>query len=396
MTISYKYVIIGGGMAADAAARGIRQLDEHQSILMFSTEQYEPYNRPPLSKGLWGKTPLNRIYRKTSDLGIDIRLNCSIHSINPTQQVVFDDQGKPYQYEKLLIATGADPIHLPSDNSEIIYYRTLMDYHKLRSLADQKNRFVVIGGGYIGSEIAASLSANGKQVSMIFPEAGICARTFPSDLSLKTNQLFEEHGVKVLTSRFVKQVISNTAETLVITNRGETLSTDGVVAGLGVRPNVALAQSIGLKIGRGIMVDSHLETSQPGIFAAGDCIDFFTPILNRVIWAEHEEHANQSGQCAGRIMAGSDETYTFLPSAYSDLFDFGYESIGILDSRLQMVSDWIEPYKKGAVYTLQDHHVVGILFINMAGRLEQARQVLAAKEVVRPKDLIGRILPKES
>src|SRR5436190_7334180 len=146
---SSKYLIVGGGMTADAAARAIRETDPKGSIAILSAETHPPYNRPPLSKGLWkGDDPAKTVWRGTDTIGIELRLGRRATAINTKQKTVIDDRGNALSYEKLLLATGGTPRRLPLQTSQIIYYRTFADYTRLRALANEKLRFVVLGGGF--------------------------------------------------------------------------------------------------------------------------------------------------------------------------------------------------------------------------------------------------------
>ena len=160
---SYKYLIIGGGMTADAAIDGIRKVDSTGEIGLVSAELHAPYDRPPLSKGLWKKKPFEHIWRKVAVREAALHLGRRAVSLDPAQRRVTDDQGTVYGYEKLLLAMGGTPRQLPLDVDSIIYFRTLDDYHYLRVLARERQRFVVMGGGFIGSEIAAALAMSGKE-----------------------------------------------------------------------------------------------------------------------------------------------------------------------------------------------------------------------------------------
>ncbi|MBE0698539.1 MAG: FAD-dependent oxidoreductase, partial [Anaerolineaceae bacterium] len=187
----YPYLIIGGGMTADAAVRGIRQGDPQKAIGLIGEEPDPPYNRPPLSKALW-KTgprpmPLSRIWRGTANLGVDLHLGRKAIALDPGTKRVKDDQGDEYTYDQLLLATGGEPIRLGVEHERIVYFRTLADYQRLRSLAAAGQRFAVIGGGFIGSEIAAALTNQGKDVVMIFPENGIGARVLPAEVTTFLN-----------------------------------------------------------------------------------------------------------------------------------------------------------------------------------------------------------------
>lgn len=182
-TNRYKYLIIGGGMTAAAAARGIRQVDQNGMIGLVSADSDQPYNRPPLSKALWQGKRLGSIWRWTERKGVEIHLGRMVKRLEPKQKRIVDDQGNVHRYDKLLLATGGRPQRLPFGDDHIIYFRTLSDYHRLRALAKTGRRFAVIGGGFIGSEIAAALAMNGKEVVMIFPGKSIGDRVFPRSLS---------------------------------------------------------------------------------------------------------------------------------------------------------------------------------------------------------------------
>lgn len=387
----FDYILIGGGMSADAAARGIRSLDSTGSIALFSAEPYAPYNRPPLSKGLWKKTKLERIWRHTESLGAELFLETAVKAIHPAENQISDQTGRRFSYGKLLLATGATPIRLSPAAPGVIYYRELQDYFALREQTEQKESFIVIGGGYIGSEIAAALALNGKKVTLIFPEEAVCGRLFPADLAENLNKLYSRNGVNILASRKVTGISSAGIGFNVKTDRGEEIAADGVIAGLGVRPNTALAEAAGMQVEKGIRVNGQLQTSMANIYAAGDCIDFYNPLLGQVIRAEHEEHANRSGELAGRNMAGAETSYDFLPSAYSDLFDFGFEMVGKIDARLPFVADWQSPYEKGVLYTFEQQGLAGVITINLFGKMDAARQLLRDRKNIRPENVSGRI-----
>ena len=193
----YKYLIVGGGMTADAAVQGIRQVDHDGSIGLIGSESQPPYDRPPLSKGLWKGTRPESIHRKAALEHATLHLGRTAVGLDAENHRVTDDQGTVYGYERLLLATGGTPRGLAGDPAGVIYFRTLEDYTQLRRLAGQKQRFAVIGGGFIGSEIAAALAANGKQVVMLFPEQGIGGRMFPAGLANFLNDYYREKGVEV-------------------------------------------------------------------------------------------------------------------------------------------------------------------------------------------------------
>ena len=194
---NYTYLIIGGGMTADAAAQGIREGDPAGTIGLISAEPHPPYNRPPLSKGLWKGEPEESIWRKTAATGAELHLARRALGIDVAAHTVTDDRGTVYGFRKLLLATGGTLRRLPLTSDQIIYFRTLDDYRRLRPLAQQNLRFAVIGGGFIGSEIAAALRMQGRDVVMLVPEDGLGARIFPGDLSRFLVDYYRQKGVEM-------------------------------------------------------------------------------------------------------------------------------------------------------------------------------------------------------
>ena len=156
-----RYLVVGGGMTGDAACKGIREHDPDGAVTLVGTETHPPYKRPPLTKGLWSGGDEEKIWRGTDQLDVDLRLGRTVVSVDADAHIATDDAGSTYRYEKLLLATGGRPRHLPGGADGVVYYRTLDDYRRVRGLAQDGARFVVVGGGFIGSEIAAALTSNG-------------------------------------------------------------------------------------------------------------------------------------------------------------------------------------------------------------------------------------------
>jgi NADPH-dependent 2,4-dienoyl-CoA reductase/sulfur reductase-like enzyme len=374
----YPYLIIGGGMTADAAARAIRTVDPAAPIGLISAEPHPPYARPPLTKGLWKGDPESGIWRGTDALGIDLRLGRRVTALDPKRKAVTDERGDLVSYDKLLLATGGTPRRLKFDTSQIIYYRTYDDYRRLRALANEPLRVAVLGGGFIGSEIAAALRQVGRDVVMLVPEEGIGARVFPADLSRFLVGYYRDQGVDVRTGEGLAGLSQDAGTVVVKTTGGQSLPVDLVVAGLGIQPNVELAEQAGLRVDNGIVVDELLRTSAADIFAAGDVANFFNPALGTRLRVEHEDNANTMGAAAGRAMAGQGTPYTHLPFFYSDLFALGYEAVGELDPRLDVVSDWKQPFREGVVYYMKDGRVRGVLLWGIFGKVDDARALIGA------------------
>lgn len=387
----YRYLIVGGGMTADAAARAIRESDPTGSIGLISAEAHPPYARPPLSKGLWKGDPESGIWRGTETTGADLRLGRRVTAIDRGKKAVTDDRGGVVMFDTLLLATGGTPRRLPMQTGQIIYYRTYDDYHRLRALANEKLNFAVLGGGFIGSEIAAALKLVGRDVVMLVPEDGIGARVFPADLARFLVEYYREQGVDVRTKEGLDSLLQSADNVVVKTTRGQELTVDIVVAGLGIQPNIELAEQAGIVVDNGIVVDEMLRTSAPDIFAAGDVANFFNPALGTRLRVEHEDNANTMGAAAGRAMAGKGTPYTHLPFFYSDLFALGYEAVGKLDPRLETVSDWKEPFREGVVYYVKDGRVRGVLLWNTWGQVDAARALIAEPGPFREENLRGRL-----
>jgi 3-phenylpropionate/trans-cinnamate dioxygenase ferredoxin reductase component len=394
---SYQYLIVGGGMAADAAVEGIRRVDPDSSIGVIGAEVHRPYDRPPLTKGLWKGKPFKSIWRNCAVEEATLHLGRSARILDPAEKCVSDDHGNLYFYEKLLLATGGTPRRLPSDSDSVLYFRTLDDYYRLRWLCQQHQRFAVVGGGFIGSEIAAALAANGKQVVMVFPQPGIGGRMFPPELSRFLNDFYREKGVEVRPGERVLRVEARHDQCILTTRSRDDggqreIAADVVVAGLGIDPNVELARQAGLDVGSGILVDAALRSSNPSIYAAGDVAEFFNPVLGTYLRVEHEDNAKTMGEMAGESMAGQAVCYEHLPSFYSDLFELGYEAVGQIDSRLETVADWKEPFREGVIYYLRQGRVRGALLWNVWDRVDAARQLIAEPGPFQAEDLSGRLL----
>ena len=393
---NYTYLIVGGGMTADAAVHGIREVDRSGSIGLIGAEPHPPYDRPPLSKKLWKGNPLESIWRHTESQGVALHLGRTVRRLDPQNKRVTDDQGTDYGYTKLLLATGGTPRRLPFGGEQIIYFRTLDDYQRLRELTTTRQQFAVIGGGFIGSEIAAALAMNNQKVAMAFPEAAIGAHMYPPDLATFLNDFYRQKGVEVLPGLRVNGLEMRGGRAVLKARSAQgdgerELEADGVVAGLGIVPKVELAQAAGLQVENGIRVDTSLRTSHPDIYAAGDVANFYNPALDKRLRVEHEDNANTMGRLAGQAMAGRTVAYDHLPFFYSDLFDLGYEAVGEVDSRLQTVSDWKEPYREGVVYYLRDGRVRGVLLWNVWEQVVAARKLIAEPGPFRPESLKGRL-----
>ena len=375
-----KYLIVGGGMTADAAVKGIREHDADGAIVLVGSEPHPPYKRPPLTKGLWSGGDEEKIWKHTAEAGAQVITGRRIVGLDLAARRATDDRGESYVYEKVLLATGGTPRRLGGADEEVIYYRTLDDFRKLKHITEGGAHVVVIGGGFIGSELAASLTTAGAKVTMVFPEAGITARVLPDALARWVTDYFREQGVDVLSEETIESVDGTT----VTLGSGRTLEADAVIGGIGIVPNVELAEAAGLPVDNGIVVDKYGRADgRDDVFAAGDVANYPNLVLGGSSRVEHEDHANTHGRIVGANMAGANEPYDHLPLFYSDLFDLGYEAVGEVDSRLATVESWQEPNRKGTIaYVDDDRRPRGFLLWNVWDKVDAARELIRAGEPV--------------
>jgi len=396
---SYDYIIVGAGLSGASAVEGIRERDTRGTILLVGADPQRPYNRPPLTKGLWtGKERLDTIF--VHDPGfyrqhnVELALDTEIATLDSGAKVVKDRTGRSFGYSTLLLATGGQPRRLSipgGDLDGICYYRTYADYLRLRAAADQGKSAVVIGGGFIGSELAAALSMVGREVSMIFPEPYLVNRVFPEPLGRALQQSYIDRGVHILAGDRPVSIERSGARFAVRTQNGARIETDIVVVGIGIGPDTKLAAQAGLQTGNGIVVNELLRTSEPNIFAAGDNAFFRYSALGKSMRVEHWDNAINQGKCAGRNMAGAAAPYDYMPFFFSDLFDFGYEAVGEVDAALETYADWQEKFRTGVIYYLGDGEVRGVMLCNVWEKVDAARELIRKHEKRTRESLKGAI-----
>ncbi len=384
MDRAYDYLIVGGGVSADAAARGIRTEDTDGSILIVSADVDAPYDRPPLSKGAWTDPDFtaDQLPLKTAEeTGAEVVTGEPVAEVHPVTHHVTTGSGRAIGYGELLLATGGTPRTLPGlpAGERVFAYRSADDYRRLRARVTPGTTVVVIGGGFIGTELAGSLSKVGATVTLVTPDPILAAKTLGPQLGA---ELGRRYG-KALDLRTGRRVTAGTADDAgvgVTLDDGTQVHADLAVLGLGITPNQQLAADAGIGVNDGVEVDAQLRTSAPHVWAAGDVAEYPDAILGRRR-VEHVDHAQHSGRQAGRNMAGAGETYGYTPFFWSDLLDDGYEAIGRIDASLEIVADWHEPLAEGILYYLRPDGVpLGVLTWNTYGHVDAARELLAAGE----------------
>lgn len=387
----YKYLIIGGGMAGGKACEGIRAVDDAGSIGLITMEDHPPYEKPPLSKGfLQGKQELDQVYLNQAeayqDLGVDLNLGKKATRLSPEEHQVTLDDGEQLNYEKLLLATGGSAIRLPIWGAElenVFTLRSIEDSQNIRQAAGENTRALVMGGSFIGSEVAASISQLGTQVVQIFPEARLLEFIAPPELSQLLEDKFEENNVRILPGTISEGLEGETSVQRAILNNGEQLDIDFVVMGVGIKLNTDMAKKAGLKSAEdgSLIVNNQLQTSHPDIYAAGDIVSWPDPHGEQRLHVEHWDVARRQGLLAGKNMAGEDKQFTAVPYFFSDLYDFSFEVWG-------EITNWESTVQRGkikdgsfAYFYFQDKRLRGVLAV---GRPDEEREAMKTLPQQRP------------
>jgi 3-phenylpropionate/trans-cinnamate dioxygenase ferredoxin reductase component len=401
MTTSHsEYLIIGCGLAGTSAVEGIREIDHEKPITMIGAEKVLPYDRPPLSKDLWfGKTTVDKVFLHDKafydENNVALLQDRRVIKLDAKNRMACDNRGNCHSFGTLLIATGGVPqtLSIPGGTGDgITYYRYLDDYQKVRSMAVSGAKAVVIGGGFIGSEMAAALCNSKVEVTMIYPETHLCERVFPAGLGEAMERTFQARGIRILHQEKPVSIGHSKGRYTIKTLGGKTIECGLVIAGIGIKPVVELAGQEQLATENGINVDEYLETSCKGIYAAGDNARFPSPMTGHMVRIEHWDNASTQGKLAGRNMAGAREIYTTLPFFFSDLFEFGYEAVGDINPALEIFTDWQKENEQGVVYYLKENKVRGVMLCNIPHKTDEARELINnSRPVMMPEDLRGAI-----
>jgi NADPH-dependent 2,4-dienoyl-CoA reductase/sulfur reductase-like enzyme len=354
---SYKYLIIGGGLAGGRACQGIRRLDKEGSVALVTAEAHVPYERPALSKGyLTGKEDRDHVYVKEAayyeENQVDVLRGVAAMSIDRAAHKVTLGDGRVLGYHKLLLATGGSAWRLPLPGADLpgVYtLRTIENSDAIRGAVKTGTHALVLGGSFIGSEVAASLAQLGAKVTMVFPESRLLERVATEALSAHLDALYAEHGVRILTGTKPERLEGADRVERAVLDNGETLEVSLVVMGVGIRLNTSLAEEAGLKMWErsAVWVDEQLRTSDPDIYAAGDIAAWPDPTFGKRLRVEHWDVAFRQGLRAGRNMAGEEKAYKTLPYFFSDLFDLSFEVWGDLTA-------WDQTVLRGSLPTPAD------------------------------------------
>ena len=391
-----KYLLIGGGLASGQAAKQLRENDPESPITLVGEEPYVPYDRPPLSKEfLRGEKPRDALYFDPEpyfqDRGIDVILGVAVQQLDLTNKTTLLANGEGLAFEKALIATGGRPVRLklPGSNLPGVYYlRTLDDSTAIAAEASPGKRAVLIGAGFIGMEVGASLTQRGVHVTVIESQAHIWPRFATATLAGFFQDYCVDKGVTFHTNELVTEIRGRDRVSSVVTRAGKELPCDFVCIAVGIVPNVELAQQAGLKVDNGIVVNEYLQSSHPDVYAAGDVANYLDPVFGKRRRVEHWGHAEYSGQLAGQNMAGANNPYDLLTYVWSDIFDLHLEFAGDESEHDQVLVRGRFEDKSFTVLYLKQHVLSAYFAINASSkdfpilqRLIRQKKDLAGKKV---------------
>jgi len=380
------FLLVGGGLASAQCAAELRKRGAEGSILLAGREPEPPYERPPLSKEhLRGESAREDAYVNPpgwyEENDVELRTGTNVMSLDPAARTAKLQGGEEVGFGKALLATGAMVNILRvegAENEGIHYLRAFGNSDAIRADAEAAGHVVLIGGSYIGTEVAASLRATGVECTIVMIEEVALSRTFGEDAGRWFQERLEAHGVTVHGGEELEAFEGDGRVRAVLTKSGRAIECDAVVVGAGVRPDAILAQRAGLEVEDGIVCDAKLATSAEGIYAAGDCCSYDSVVHGRRIRVEHWDVAMQQGMHVARNMLGEDADYDVVPYFFSDLADWAsLEYVG-------PAVDWDEEVWRGdrdggefSVWYLKDGKVAGALSVGRPEDLVEARRLLA-------------------
>ena len=332
-----EFLIVGGGMAGAHCAAELRKRGADGEVVLVGREPHPPYERPPLSKEyMRGESSVEDAYVHPPEWygenGVELMTGTNVMSLDPQERVVKLLTKEEIQFEKALVATGADVriLHVEGTQLEGIHYlRTFKTSDEIQEDAESADHVILVGGSYIGTEVAASLTARGKRCTIVMLEEVTLSRTFGEEVGRYFHELLESKGVEIVGGEELDAFLGEGRVSAVRTKSGREIEGEVVVVGAGVHPDVRLADKAGLEVDDGIVCDERLQTSVEGIYAAGDLCSYQSVVHGRRLRVEHWDVALQQGQYAGKAMLGEEKPYDVMPYFFSDLADWvSYEYVG--------------------------------------------------------------------
>ena len=379
-------VIIGCGQAGGQAAASLRQEKYEGPITMIGQEPYIPYQRPPLSKQyLSGEQEKEKLSLRQesfySEKEINLKLETSVLSLDPDKRELQLENGETVTYDKLLVATGGRPRKLEVDGHTlkgIHYLRNIDDVDAIKTQMNTSQNLVIVGGGYIGLEVASVAIKRGLTVSVLEMESRILERVTTEEMSAFYHQLHTDEGVNILTSTQAKAFKgSETVESVVCGDHE--IPADLVIVGIGILPNTEMAEAAGLETNNGLVVDEHCRTSNEHIFAAGDCTNHPNPILNRRLRLESVPNAMEQGRVAASNMLGGSKSYASMPWFWSDQYEHKLQMVGFSKDSDQSIVRGDMESKSFTVFYLKDDSIIAADSVNNPKEFMASKQLMGKK-----------------
>lgn len=379
-------VIVGGGQAALQVAVSLRQSGYEGAVAMLCDEATPPYHRPPLSKGyLWGEVDPARLSLRPSELYerlvIDVAVGARAVAIERGARRVELADGTRVPYDALVLATGARPRRLPIPGTgvdQVHHLRTVGDADRLRERLSPTTRLVVVGGGYIGLEVAAAATRLGARVTVLEAQPRVMARVTGGEVAAFLTDVHRAHGVEVVTDAVVTRFDADTTGGVGIVLRdGRALSCDEVLVAIGGVPNVELAEASGLACDDGIVVDECGRTGDPAIYAAGDCTKHPNPILRRRLRLESVHNAVEQAKAVAHAILGAATPYAQVPWFYSDQYDLKLQTVGLFGDADRVVVQGSPESREFSVHYLRGDRVVAVDAVNSPRAFVRARKLLS-------------------
>lgn len=368
-----RIVIVGGGHAAGQAAASLRQNGYEEEICILGDEPHLPYQRPPLSKQyLLGEHGLERgVYLRPekfyTDKNINVHTSVTVSAIDTTAMTATTDSGEVIKWSQLLIATGSRPriLKIPGSDLDRIYYmRTIADVDKIKAAMETAKNMVVVGGGYIGLEVASVAVTLGLNVSVLEMESRILQRVTTPEMSEFYHNLHTSRGVHILTNTTVAGFEGESNKVSKVIVGDMVIDADLVVVGIGILPNVEIAAQAGLEVDNGIIVDDHCRTTAPAVYAAGDCTNHPSPLVGRRLRLESVPNAMEQARVVAANMAGGDKVYDAVPWFWSDQYELKLQMVGFSSDGDTQILRGDQSANQFAVFYLKGDKVVAVDAVN--------------------------------
>jgi 3-phenylpropionate/trans-cinnamate dioxygenase ferredoxin reductase component len=403
MTRDHTIVIAGAALTGAKAAETLRAEGYDGRVVLIGAETARPYERPPLSKDyLRGEVGREKVYVHGegfyAEQGIELVLGRTAVSLDTAANELMLDGGERVSYERLLLATGAEPRRLAIPGAEldgVLYLRSVEDSDVLRARLDQGGSVVVIGAGWIGSEVAASARQRGLEVTVLEPSSVPLEHVLGTEVGAVYRDIHTDHGVRMLLGTGVEAFEGDGAVERVRTSDGRSVDCDFVVVGIGVQPRTGLALQAGLAVDDGILVDELLQTGAPGVFAAGDVANAQHPFYGERIRVEHWANALNQGPAAARSMLGRTEPYDRLPYFFSDQYDVGMEYSGFARTWDRVVFRGDPASREFIAFWLSGDRVVAGMNVNVWDVTEPIQRLIRGRVAVADRRLADVDTPLE-